>query len=180
MDKIGRAVLTRLALAGLALAGLALAGAALPAPVAAGDPLYLPHRRGEPSALSPDPSGTADTAVPGEGLPQDEIDARIGWLVLTFVIDARTALRRELVDAAAAKLARARAALRDLETRFVGRSHALSVPPNLSASLTQADSALAGRDRAGADRALADAERVLQGALVELDTKLFPQSGAPR
>jgi hypothetical protein len=175
VDKIGRAVLTM-----LAFAGLASTGAVLPVPVDAGDPLYLPHRRGEPSALSPDPSGTADTAVPGEGLPQDEIDARIGWLILTYVVDARTALRREHVEEAAAKLARARPALRDLETRFAGRSHALSLPPSLSASLLRADGALAGHDRAGADSALADAERILQSALADLDAKLLPQSGPAR
>jgi len=73
LDKVVRAALTI----------LALAGAGLPAASHAGDPLYVPHWRGEPSALSPDPSGKAATALPGEGLSPDEADARIGGLILT-------------------------------------------------------------------------------------------------
>jgi hypothetical protein len=170
LDKVGLAALTI----------LALAAAGLPAASHAGDPLYVPHRRGEPSALSPDPSGTAATAVPGEGVSQDEVDARIGWLVLTHIMDVRAALRRDHVEEAVDKLARARAALRNLEKRFDGRSHGLVLPSSLSASLAEGEGALSGGDRAAADRALADAERGLQAALADLDTKLFPQSGTPR
>jgi hypothetical protein len=170
LDKVGFAALTI----------LALAGAGMPAACHAGDPLYVPHRRGEPSALSPDPSGTAATALPGERLSQDEADARIGWLVLTHIMDVRAALRRDHVEEAADKLARARAALRNLEKRLDGRSHGLALPSSLSASLARSEGALSGGDRAGADRALADAERDLQTALADLDAKLFPQSGAPR
>jgi hypothetical protein len=146
----------------------------------AGDPLYLPHRLGEPSALSPDPNGTAAISVPGEGLPQDEIDARIGWLVLTHVMDVRAALRRDHVEEATDKLARARATLRDLEQRLEGQRHGLVLPSGLAASLARGASALSGRDRAGADHALADAERGLQAALADLDAKLYPQSGVAR
>jgi hypothetical protein len=170
LDKVGFAVLTI----------LALAGVGMPTASHAGDPLYIPHRRGEPSALSPDPSGTAATALPGERLSQDEADARIGWLVLTHIMDVRAALRRDHVEEAADKLARARAALRNLEKRLAGRSHGLALPSSLSASLAQSEAALSGGERAGADRALADAERDLQTALADLDAKLFPQSGAPR
>lgn len=170
MDKVGLAALTI----------LALAGAGLPAFSHAGDPLYMPHGRGEPSALSPDPSGTAATALPGEGLSPDEADARIGWLILTHIMDVRAALRLDHVEEAADKLARARAALRDLEKRLDGRSHGLVLPSSLSASLARGASALSGRDRTGADQALADAERDLQAALASLDAKLFPQSGAAR
>src|SRR5580692_2768229 len=127
LDKVGFAALTI----------LALAGAGMPAACHAGDPLYIPHRRGEPSALSPDPSGTAATALPGERLSQDEADARIGWLVLTHIMDVRAALRRDHVEEAADKLARARAAVRNLEKRLDGRSHGLALPSSLSASLVR-------------------------------------------
>lgn len=168
MDKLGLAALMILALA-------------VAAPAAhAGDPLYAPQRPGEPSALSPDPNGTAATAVPGERLPQDEIDARIGWLVLTYIMDVRAALRRDHLDEAADKLARARVALRSLEQRSAGRAGGLMLPSSLTANLASGTAALAGHDRAGADRAFADAERVLHDTLAELDTKLYPQSGAPR
>src|SRR5271170_3767283 len=162
------------------LATLVLAGALAPAASRAADPLYLPHRAGEPSALTPDPNGTAATAVPGEDLSQDEADARVGWLVLTYVMDVRAALRRGHAEEAAAKLARVRVALRTLTARLDARPHRLTVPAGLDASLASGERALSARDRAGAELVLADSERALRAALAELDTELYPQSGAPR
>ena len=170
-------MLNRVALA--AVIALALAGEALPTTAHADEGSNAPHASGAFSALSPDPDGTADTVVPGEHLQYAEVDARIGWLVQTYIMDARAALRRDQVHEAVETLARARSALSALGQRSEERTHDLKLPTSLAASLTQARVALSADDRAGADRALAYGERRLQTALVDLDAELHPQSGPP-
>lgn len=170
-------MLSKVGLAAMTI--MALASTAWPAAANEGDGSEVRHRRGAFSALSPDPDGTADTVVPGERLSHGEVDARIGWLVQTYIMDTRAALRRDHIHVAVETLARARSALHSLEQRSDGHIHDLRAS-DLAASLAQAERALSAGDRTGADRALADGERGLHAALVALDDALLPQSGAPQ
>jgi hypothetical protein len=121
--------------------------------------------------------GTAETVVPGERLPPGEIDARIGWLIETYLIDAREALHRGRVDRAAETLARARSAVRTLDQVSAGGARDQASPSSLAVSLEQAQAALSAGDRDRADQALSGAARRLHAALVALDAVLHPQSG---
>jgi len=165
-----------------ALIIVALSGAALPTGAHAGDGLRAPHTPVAVSAMSPDPDGTTDTVAPGENLPRDEVDARIGWLIQTYIMDARAALEHDHIHEAVETLARARSALSTVEQRSTGRTQdsASPSPSSLAGSLARADAALSAGDHVGADRALADSERKLRAALVDLDAVLRPQSVTPR
>jgi hypothetical protein len=141
------------------------------------------ERSGEPNAastsspLSPDPNGTLDTVTAGERLSLGEKDARIGWLIETYVTDARAALGNNRIHEATETLALAQSALRTLEDKSAGKIQNSSLFSILATSFARAEEALSAGDRAGADRVLADSERRWRAALIDLDTVMLPQSG---
>ena len=162
-----------------ALMVAALASAAMPATAAAQDDVDVPHRHEGATALSPRP-GTADTTVPGEGLAEDEIDARVGWLLLTYIAAVRAGLRRDNPQRTQDEMARARAALGSLEQRLAVGAHRFALPAGLSASVATAAGALARGDLGAVDRTLAVGERGLRTALAKLDAELAAKPGAFR
>src|SRR5579862_1212883 len=138
-----RAMPSRVGVSALLIAGLMIAGlASVAAPAAAvAQDLGVPSRHAGATALSPRP-GTADTAVPGEGLAEDEVDARIGWLLATYIGAVRAALRRDNPRQTQDEMARVRAALGSLEQRLATGAHRLVLPVDLSASIAAAADAL--------------------------------------
>lgn len=153
---------------GLAAMMIAMAAAAAVPAAGADDPTGRPQRRDGATALSPRP-GTADTVVPGEAVTGDEADARIGWLLLTYVAAVRTSLPRDNPQRTADEMARARAALADLERRLGTGAHRLVLPVGFAANLATAADALTHGDVAASDRALGDCEQGLHATLAAFD-----------
>ncbi|HUA52280.1 MAG TPA: hypothetical protein VMB81_08945 [Candidatus Sulfotelmatobacter sp.] len=169
---------TKAGLAAMMIA--ALTSAAVPVVAAAQeDDLDVPRRHEGTTALSPRP-GTVDTTVPGEGLPQDEVDARMGWLLLTYISAVRSGLRRGNPQRTQDEMAQTRSALAALEQRLASGAHRLVLPADLAAAVATAADALTHGDLVAADRALAVGEHGLHAALANLDVELYSKPGASR
>ena len=122
----------------------------------------------------------AVTVVPGEIVSPRERDARAGWLALTYIGDARTALGDRRVRDAVEMMAQARRLLRASDTCARLARDDTAPADRAASNLTSAEAALATGDHEGAARDLADAENALHPWVVGLDTMLFPGSNASR
>jgi hypothetical protein len=120
-------------------------------------------------------SGDAATAlVPGEIVSPRELDARVGWLTLTTIDDARTALEDNRGGEATRLLAQAKDLLRASKSCARQAGDETSTADRAEATLTSAEAALANGDREAAVRQVTEAAQTLQPWVIGLDAVLFP------
>jgi hypothetical protein len=112
------------------------------------------------------------TVVPGEIVSPRERDARVGWLALTYIGDARTALQEDRGREAVELMVQAQRLLDTTEQCAREASDDSAPAAHAAASLARAEAVLASGDRASAAQDLTNAARSLDPWLASLDAVL--------